>query len=102
MSSLVADAVREHLESIRERAVAAVVSEDIALHLMNNHGDEIVYDPDDKCNPRIFGLLIRSSLRLQTGEWFIVDARGDILKLNGDRKRVVQVCLTMRAAGVIG
>lgn len=85
MSSLVADAVREQLESIRERAAAAVVSEDVYAKLIDT-----------------VDIALRPSLQLHAGEWFIVDARGDILKLNGDRARAVSACLLLRAAGVIG
>lgn len=87
MSSLVADAVREQLESIRERAVAAVVSEDVYARL-DFEG--------------LASITIIPSLRLRAGEWFIVDARGDLLNIHGDRERIVRVCLMARAAGVIG
>lgn len=77
----------EQIDDIAERAAAVVVSPDVYARLSF---DEIKRPID-----------LHPARALARGEWFIVDAKGDILRMHGDRQRVVDVCLAMRAMGVI-
>jgi hypothetical protein len=79
--------IREQIDEIAERAAAAVVaSGDVAFKAQLDSA---------------IALPVHISLLLHAGEWFIVDEKGDLLKIHGDRQRIVDVCLKMRTWGVL-
>lgn len=78
--------IREQIDEIAERAAAVVASEDVAFKVQLDSA---------------IALPVHISLLLHAGEWFIVDEKGDLLKIHGDRQRIVDVCLKMRTWGVL-
>jgi hypothetical protein len=78
--------IREQINEIAERAAAVVASEDVAFKAQLDSA---------------IALPIHVSLLLHAGEWFIVDEKGDLLKIHGDRQRIADVCLKMRTWGVL-